>query len=179
MLSVERRKQSGLVGEPETQGERPWSCAGMLSVLERQLSELAELPSVFVSTHTVFGQRRSAWGRMLHSFRQMPGSFGSPPLSAPTAAPGALRDALEEAWAALTEEGDALRDHRDAFLEPRDALAIRGDAVRRRGRDLRGMSDFLCNLHFGQEAGKRSSKRMAKWARAGNVVAFPKRKAGA
>jgi hypothetical protein len=72
MLPEERRKRSGLVGEPETQGERPRSCARMLSVLEQQPSELAELPFVFVSTLAVFGERPSAWGRMLHPFGPMP-----------------------------------------------------------------------------------------------------------
>jgi hypothetical protein len=49
MLPVKRRKLSGLVGEPETHGEMPRSCARMLSVLEPQLLELEELPFVFVS----------------------------------------------------------------------------------------------------------------------------------
>ncbi len=81
---------------------------------------------------------------MLHSFRQMPCPFGAPPLSAPTAAPRARSDTVEETWAALRKERDALRklrdalrEARDALREPRDALAIRGDAVRRRGRDSR------------------------------------------
>jgi hypothetical protein len=82
MLPVERRKLSGHVGEPETQGEMPRSCARMLSVLGRPLSELAEQPSVFVSTLSVFGELPSVWGRMLHPFRQMPYSFGGASLSA-------------------------------------------------------------------------------------------------
>jgi hypothetical protein len=76
MLPVKRRKLSGLVGEPETQGEMPRSCGGMLSVLERQLLELEELPFVFVSTLEVFGERPSTRGRMLHPFRRTPCSFG-------------------------------------------------------------------------------------------------------
>ncbi len=102
----------------------------MLSVSGPQLSELGELPFVFVSTLEVFGERPSARGRMLHPIGQMPCSLGRAPWSAPTDAPRARKGALEEARAALSGEGDALR-------EPRDALAIRGDAVRRRGRNSR------------------------------------------
>jgi hypothetical protein len=53
MLPEKRRKQSQLVGQPETQGETPSSRAGMLAVLGLQLSELAELLCVFVSTLAV------------------------------------------------------------------------------------------------------------------------------
>jgi hypothetical protein len=67
----------------------------------------------------------------------MPSSFVGAPLSAPTAAPRTRRDALEEAWAALSIRGDALREPRDALLKPRDALAVRGDVVRRREGDSR------------------------------------------
>jgi hypothetical protein len=136
-LPEERRKRSGLVGEPETQAEMPSSCARTLSVLGPRLSELAELPSVFVSTLSVFGERPSARGRMLHPFRWAPYSFGGTSSSAPTAAPPDRNDAMGEAWAALSGEGDALRKPRDALLEVRDALAIREDAVRRRERDSR------------------------------------------
>jgi hypothetical protein len=137
MLPEERRKRSGLVGEPETQGERLWSCALTLPVLGLRLSELAELPSVFVSTLSVFEERPSARGRMLHPFRWAPYSFGGASSSAPTAAPPDRNDAMGEAWAALSGVGDALREPRDAPLEARDALAIREDAVRRRERDSR------------------------------------------
>jgi hypothetical protein len=137
MLAERRQKPSGLVGQPETQGERPSSRAGMLSVLALELSELAELPCVFVSTLAVFGERPSVWRRMLHPFRPMPYAFGGGSLSAPTAARRDRSDAIEEAWAALSEKGYALRRPRDALLVVRDALAVRGDAVRRRGRDSR------------------------------------------
>ena len=137
MLPEERRRLSGLVGEPETRGERPSSCAGMLSVFGQQLLELARLPLILVSMLEVFGQRPYACGRMLHSFRQMPCAFGAPPLSAPRAAPRTRSDALEEAWKAFSEERDAVRKPWDALLEPRDAPAIRKDAMRRRGRDSR------------------------------------------
>jgi hypothetical protein len=53
ILAEERQKPSGLVGQPETQGETPSSRAGMLAVLGLQLSELAELLCVFVSTLAV------------------------------------------------------------------------------------------------------------------------------
>ena len=53
MLSEDRRKQSEFVGQPETYGEMPSSRAGMLSVLGLQLSKLAELLCVFVSTLAV------------------------------------------------------------------------------------------------------------------------------
>ena len=75
MLSEERRRLSGLVGEPETRGERPSSCAGMLSVFGQQLSELAELRFVFVGMLSVFVRHPCDCGRMLHSFRQMPCAF--------------------------------------------------------------------------------------------------------
>jgi hypothetical protein len=79
MLPEKRRKLSGLVGEPETQEEMPQSRARMLSVLEPQLSELEELPLVFVSMLEVFRERPSARGRMLHPFRRTPCSFGGAP----------------------------------------------------------------------------------------------------
>jgi hypothetical protein len=145
MLSEERRRLSGLVGEPETRGERPSSCAGMLSVFGQQLSELAELPLIFVSTLEVFGPRPCACGRMFHSFRRMPCAFGAPPLSAPMAAPEARSDAHEEAWAALFEERDAVRKPWDALVEPRDAPAIRKEAMRRRRRDLRRVTRLSRN----------------------------------
>ena len=80
MLSEKRRKLSALVGLPEIQREMPSSCAGMLSVFGRQLSELAELPFIFVWTPEVFGEHPSTCGQMLHSFRQMPFAFRAPPL---------------------------------------------------------------------------------------------------
>jgi hypothetical protein len=95
MLFEERRKLSALVKAPETQGETPWSCAGMLSVWGPPLSKLAELPSVYVWTLEVFGQRPFAWGRTLHSFRRMPCAFGGEPLPAPTAAVRVCSDAIE------------------------------------------------------------------------------------
>src|ERR1700677_1227311 len=109
----------------------------MLSVFGQQPSELAEQPSVSVWMLSVFGRRPCEGRRMLHSIRRMPCAFGAPPLSAPTAAPRARRDAVEAARGALRKPRAALRETRDALLEPRDALGIRGDAVRTRGADLR------------------------------------------
>jgi hypothetical protein len=80
MLSEERRKLSELVGQPEIQREMPSACVGMLSVFGRQLSELAELPSVFVWTPEVFGEHPSTCRQMPYSFRQMPFAFRAPPL---------------------------------------------------------------------------------------------------
>jgi hypothetical protein len=147
----------------------------MLSVLEPQLSELAELPFVFVATLEVFGERPSAWGRMLHPFRRMPCLFGREPWSAPKAAPRSRRDALEEAWAALRKERDALREPRDALLEARDALAIRRDAVRRRGPDSRRVTRSSCtSSHARPISGAAVQTQGAALATQGNASRAPR-----
>jgi hypothetical protein len=72
MLSEKRPEQSEFVGEPWKQRETPSLFQGTLSVWGPPLSNLVELPSVFVSTLSVFRERHSAWGRTLRAFRGMP-----------------------------------------------------------------------------------------------------------
>jgi hypothetical protein len=50
----------------------PSSFQATLSACGPPLSKLEEVPSVFVSTLSVFREPPSVWGRTLHAFRRMP-----------------------------------------------------------------------------------------------------------